>query len=76
MNGNKRDLDQKLDKVHSLSQPQLWSFSLRYGIRMGWHCTIQESHFSGGFHVGMGKSWTEAVDEAILNLEKSKESIK
>ncbi len=71
---NATDLDRKVDKAKYLSHPHLWSFSLRYWRGMRWQCTIQESHWSG-VHIGMGETWTEAVDEAIVLLEKSKETI-
>lgn len=66
------NFDKKIVKAHSLSQPNLWSFSLRYGLGMGWHCIIQESHMTE-VHIGIGKSWPEAMDRAILSLEKAKE---
>ena len=69
---NELDFDRRLIKAHDLSHPQLFSFSLRYGFGIGWHCSIQESHFSA-VHFGTGNSWSEAMDEAILDLEKSKE---
>ena len=66
------DFGERLSKMHKLSYPQLWAFSLNYALGSGWLCTVQESRFTS-VHTGLGDTWWTAMDKALLSMQKSME---